>query len=1271
MGEPAIRERIAASSGWHVSRQLGRGQYGTAYLVSWDEQKCGEERKGKYQQGEQAVAKVVGLEFLPEKEHNLAFQEVELMRNLRHPHIVALRDHFLTEASLELCIVMEFCDSGDLRGEVKVRTQAKPVSLIPESQIMTWFVQMTLALNHMHQRHILHRDLKSSNIFLTANASNGYDVRIGDFGISRVLEGTVDVAATVVGTPYYMSPEVCKAEPYGYKSDIWALGCVLYEMCMLKHAFESQSLLGLVYKIVSETYEPIPPQYSADLRTLIDDILEKSSSKRPSGLELLARAYVRRFDVNGQAEKDAKAALSGDQVLGSMPEEDKAPDAAASDAPAATAPVAKTRPSPSLANKVGAQRENMRTVEPSPAQPSTAFEQEQAPVRREWHAPPFAGAAGPTAAPASASKTVVDGDFRAKVLLSRVRRALSARRQNWLQVFASFDHLGDGQLKEAEFERAVTSMALGLSDQEIREVRAYLQSASGCVPVDLFGNALHRVSPEVLQFEDWGRAVLGDLAREASGAEDANKHGVFPGAHVRVRGLQSATGAKLNGSEGVVESWNAATCRWNVRFKSPNGTKSIRDEHLEPLGQSAAPPPSSTSGGNGPDTIALYRLLCQDGATAAAESSFGTVLQRLLPQTSEEDRRRLYLLLPKCPDGKIDVPEALSQLEKGFSAGDQTLHLGATLAGGLGRGGGSPTKLLPGPQHVGHPVGSRPTPHWGTPMKPTPSMPNPMSPISPARVPGAVGSPRGVNSTPGVAMSTPGPAMSPGMSPAMSPGPSMGGSSPAAQAAMLRLAQRLLGRQRAPGPGVEVLRLFASRADSLSLEEAMEAVSVLPLGISRAEVQIVFSYVRGPGATVLTFSQLSSATDAAYNAGVPVEAAGMDFKRLGPALQRLEANGGRASPQEFRVALMQAEPYMTHSQMEWLALLTDKDGEGRLLPGTLLLRLGVTSAAAATRATNPLRRDNVPARPVSNSMRAFVASGAPQVLVVSAALGRVRQRLFRAGPQLTLGSILSLFDIADGSNRQQAESASVSRELLAVLLGHLRLGISVAEADELVAALAASGRRNRDSDTVGIVLLYDFVDRAGETDMEALVTELRDTAQRRLLGKASLIVAHRSGASDWLSEAEFRRGLRAALAESCWDRGSNAESEEDQLLLLADKNAAGHILWRPFVQAYCGWPDIDQISEVAVGEPQSLHQEPPSPAAARRAKPTGAAMGTSTQSWRAGKAAQRNEANGMAGTPIRSVVAPPSAKGGYPEAPLSPSPQQTKGFCCLRRRCKT
>jgi len=90
-------------------------------------------------------------------------------------------------------------------------------------------------------------------------------VKLGDFAISKVLESTQDHAMTVQGTPYYMSPEVCQNKPYTQKSDIWALGCILYELCTLKHAFHSENLLGLVFKIVQDKQEPIPDAYSADL----------------------------------------------------------------------------------------------------------------------------------------------------------------------------------------------------------------------------------------------------------------------------------------------------------------------------------------------------------------------------------------------------------------------------------------------------------------------------------------------------------------------------------------------------------------------------------------------------------------------------------------------------------------------------------------------------------------------------------------------------------------------------------------------------------------------------------------------------------------------------------------------------------------------------------------------------------------------------------------------------------------------------------------------
>jgi NIMA (never in mitosis gene a)-related kinase len=150
---------------------------------------------------------------------------------------------------------MEFCESkfrpsfilfsvGDLAYHVK-KKRAKN-EFFSETEIMNWFLQICMALEYVHGRKILHRDLKSQNIFLTANNT----IKLGDFGISKVLESTCDQALTVQGTPYYMSPEICQSKPYTYTSDVWALGCILYELCTLKHAFSAENLLGLVFKIV-------------------------------------------------------------------------------------------------------------------------------------------------------------------------------------------------------------------------------------------------------------------------------------------------------------------------------------------------------------------------------------------------------------------------------------------------------------------------------------------------------------------------------------------------------------------------------------------------------------------------------------------------------------------------------------------------------------------------------------------------------------------------------------------------------------------------------------------------------------------------------------------------------------------------------------------------------------------------------------------------------------------------------------------------------------
>jgi serine/threonine protein kinase len=136
---------------------------------------------------------------------------------------------------------------------------------------------MALGLHHMHENRVLHRDLKTQNIFMLGNGR----LVLGDLGISKVLEGTMDLAQTCIGTPYYMSPEIFKNKPYNYKSDIWSLGCCLYEMTTLKHAFDANSLNGLAVKIIRGQFPPISSQYSKGLRDLIKEMLATNPSKRP------------------------------------------------------------------------------------------------------------------------------------------------------------------------------------------------------------------------------------------------------------------------------------------------------------------------------------------------------------------------------------------------------------------------------------------------------------------------------------------------------------------------------------------------------------------------------------------------------------------------------------------------------------------------------------------------------------------------------------------------------------------------------------------------------------------------------------------------------------------------------------------------------------------------------------------------------------------------------------------------------------------------------
>ncbi|NWW85676.1 NEK5 kinase, partial [Rhynochetos jubatus] len=259
---------------YEIIKKIGEGSFGKIFLA-----------KGKVD-NEQCVIKEINLTKMPEKEREASQKEVILLAQMKHANIVTF--HASLQEKNKLYIVMEYCDGGDLMKRIHMQHGV----LFDEDQILNWFVQISLGLKHIHDKKILHRDVKAQNIFLS---NNGKVAKLGDFGIARQLNSTMEFAHTCVGTPYYLSPEICENRPYNNKTDIWSLGCVLYELCALKHpvsTFEGNSLHQLVLKICRGRFHPVSPNYSCDLRLLISQLLNISPRDRPSINSILTKPFL-------------------------------------------------------------------------------------------------------------------------------------------------------------------------------------------------------------------------------------------------------------------------------------------------------------------------------------------------------------------------------------------------------------------------------------------------------------------------------------------------------------------------------------------------------------------------------------------------------------------------------------------------------------------------------------------------------------------------------------------------------------------------------------------------------------------------------------------------------------------------------------------------------------------------------------------------------------------------------------------------------------------
>ena len=260
--------------GFQLISKLGEGSYSIVFKVK------------RKEDSKIYALKKVKLVKLSEKEKKNALNEVRILASIKSTFVISYKEAFIDETDSSLCIVMEYADKGDLYQKI---THFKRMGYyFDEMDIWKIFIQMVKGLKALHDLKILHRDLKSANIFLFNDGS----AKIGDLNVSKVAKKGIGYTQT--GTPYYASPEVWRDEPYDIKSDIWSLGCVTFEMLALHPPFRAENMEKLYNKVIQCQYGKISDRYSEDIKEIIKLLLKVKTKERPTCAQILKHPLVKK-----------------------------------------------------------------------------------------------------------------------------------------------------------------------------------------------------------------------------------------------------------------------------------------------------------------------------------------------------------------------------------------------------------------------------------------------------------------------------------------------------------------------------------------------------------------------------------------------------------------------------------------------------------------------------------------------------------------------------------------------------------------------------------------------------------------------------------------------------------------------------------------------------------------------------------------------------------------------------------------------------------------